>query len=148
MCEEVIVVNFIDFIYIGLPFAAWGISGCIKFLVNYAKYGNEAKNLIGYGGFPSTHTTVLSSVVFFTGFESGVNTPLFTLGLGSLVILIIDAHGLRRKVGQQAVMINKLCKNMGIEHEPLRERMGHTWLEIIGGLLIGSCIGYIAYLLR
>ncbi|MBQ7628906.1 MAG: divergent PAP2 family protein [Selenomonadaceae bacterium] len=56
--------------YILLPFAAWIVSGSLKFLVNFSKHGLlSAKKLIGYGGLPSTHTTIISSVVFLNGFS-------------------------------------------------------------------------------
>lgn len=131
--------------YILLPFLAWGIAGCCKFAVNTLRHGHEAKQLIGYGGFPSTHTTVLSSVVFFAGWQFGWQSPVFTLGLGALVILIIDAHGLRRKVGEQAAVLNRLQRKVDPEHVVLlRERMGHSWLEIGGGLALGAFLSWLA----
>lgn len=125
-------------IYIFMPFIAWVTAGGIKFAINFFRFGRQAKNMIGYGGFPSTHTTIMSSVVFLTGFKEGFCTPLFSLGLGALLILIIDAHGLRRKVGEQAKLLNMLQKE-----KTLRERMGHTWCEIMGGLVLGMILGYI-----
>ena len=134
--------------YIVLPFAAWVIAGCLKFAVNYLRHGGKARMMIGYGGFPSTHTTVLSSVVFLVGFSEGFCTPVFSLGLGALVILIIDAHGMRRKIGQQAEVINRLQHKLyGDDYEPLRERMGHSWFEICGGLAFGLLLGWIASVL-
>ena len=126
-------------IYIFMPFIAWVTAGCIKFAINFIRFGKQAKNMIGYGGFPSTHTTIMSSVVFLTGFKEGFCTPIFSLGLGALLILIIDAHGLRRKVGEQAKLLNMLQKE-----QTLRERMGHTWREIMGGLVLGIILGYVS----
>lgn len=123
-------------IYVLMPFLAWGTAGCMKFAINYMRFGRRAKEFIGYGGFPSTHTTIMSSVVFLTGFTKGFATPLFSLGLGALLVLVIDAHGLRRKVGEQAQVLNRLQKE-----KVLRERMGHSWLEIWGGLMLGFILG-------
>ena len=50
--------------YILLPFFAWVIAGGTKFLINTVRFGKDSRSLIGYGGFPSTHTTIISSVVF------------------------------------------------------------------------------------
>lgn len=131
--------------YILLPFIAWITAGSCKFLLNYLRHGREAGKLIGYGGFPSTHTTVLSSVVFLTGFQEGFYSPLFSFGLGTLLILIIDAHGLRNKVGLQAKIINQLQQKLyGNNVILLREHMGHSWLEIFGGLLLGIFLGWMA----
>ena len=129
-------------IYIFMPFLAWGVAGCLKFVINYLRFGRNAKTLIGYGGFPSTHTTILSSVVFLAGFKEGFATSVFSLGLGSLLILVIDAHGLRRKVGEQAKVLNRLQKDT-----ILRERMGHSFLEISGGLFLGALLAYIGMII-
>lgn len=129
-------------IYIFMPFLAWSVAGCLKFVINYLRFGRKAKSLIGYGGFPSTHTTIMSSVVFLAGFREGFATPLFSLGLGALLVLVIDAHGLRRKVGEHARILNHLQNEQN-----LRERMGHSWLEILGGLVLGGLLGYAGWLL-
>ena len=121
-----------------MPFIAWCVAGCLKFIINYMRFGRKAKSLIGYGGFPSTHTAIMSSVVFLIGFNNGFNTPLFSLGMGTLLILVIDAHGLRRKVGEHAKMLNQLQ-----DGTQLRERMGHSWGEILGGLALGILLAYV-----
>ena len=118
--------------YILLPFFAWVIAGGTKFLINTVRFGRDSRSLIGYGGFPSTHTTIISSVVFLTGFSYGFETPMFSMGLGILLLLVIDAHGLRNKVGEHARVINGLQDQV-----ILRERMGHSWYEIGGGIILG-----------
>lgn len=129
--------------YLLLPFIAWAISGCLKFIINYIKYGAKANQLIGYGGFPSTHTTIVSSVVFLIGLTEGFFTPLFSLGLAILLIIIIDAHGLRRHIGEQATVINQFNRRNNIKSFSLRERIGHRWIEILGGVLLGFILAYI-----
>ena len=123
--------------YILLPFVAWVVSGSIKFLINEIRYG-KGRELQGYGGLPSTHTSIISSAVFFYGFSEGFFTPTFTLGLSVMMLFIMDAHNLRRKIGTHAEVLNTLQDKV-----KLRERMGHTWLEISCGLILGAVIGYI-----
>lgn len=126
--------------YILLPFVAWIVSGSLKFLINALKSGSlqGGKKLIGYGGLPSTHTAIISSAVFFCGFSEGFFTPTFTLGLSVMMLFIMDAHNLRRKIGVHAEILNSLQSKIN-----LRERMGHTWLEIFCGLIVGATLGYI-----
>ncbi len=126
--------------YIIIPFFAWVIAGSLKFVINFLRFGKEAKKLIGYGGFPSTHTTILASVIFLIGFKEGVCTPIFSLGLGILLITVIDAHGLRNKIGEQAKALNRLQTEV-----LFRERMGHTWFEILGGVLLGMAVAFFVY---
>lgn len=126
--------------YFLLPFAAWIVSGTLKFFVNVARNGgfSNAKKLIGYGGLPSTHTAIISSAVFFYGFSEGFFNATFTLGLSVMMLFIMDAHNLRIKVGKHAEILNTLQDKV-----KLRERMGHTWLEIFCGLIVGMSLGYI-----
>ena len=125
-------------LYILMPFLAWLTAGATKFCINYLRFGRDAKNLIGYGGFPSTHTTIMSSLVFLVGFQEGFQTPIFSLGLGALLVLVIDAHGLRRKVGEHAAVLNRVQGET-----KLRERMGHSWVEIWGGLGLGYLLAWL-----
>ena len=127
--------------FVLLPFVSWISCGCLKFLINYVRAGFDyraAKKLIGYGGFPSTHTTITSSAVFAVGFEYGFNTSIFSLALAVLIVVIMDAHGLRRQVGFHAERLNALSNE-----SKLRERMGHTYFEISGGLILGFLLAYI-----
>lgn len=87
---------------------------------------------------PSTHATIIASVVFVNGFARGFLTPEFSLGLGVLLLFMMDAHGLRRKVGAHARLLNRLQRA-----EILRERMGHSLPEIFSGLILGAILGYI-----
>ena len=123
--------------YIIMPFLACIVAGVVKYSINYIRFGNKANKLIGYGGFPSTHTTIISSVVFLYGFSNGFENGIFSMGLGFLLITVIDAHGLRKKVGEQAKIINSITKNT-----KLREKMGHTWFEIFGGLCLGIILAF------
>ena len=43
------------------PFIGWLVSGCLKFAINYIRFGKDAKSRIGNGGFPSTHTTIMTT---------------------------------------------------------------------------------------
>ncbi|RKD22072.1 acid phosphatase [Ammoniphilus oxalaticus] len=131
----------VTWIYAVLPLIAWFCSGVLKFAINYARFGAEARERIGNGGFPSTHTTVVSSAVMLIGFKEGFNTPLFSLGLAFLMITIIDATGVRRAVGDHAQHLNRLIKPS--QQKKLRESQGHTKWEALGGLALGALLGYI-----
>ena len=101
----------------------------------------KAGSLIGYGGFPSTHTTIVSSVVFLIGLEA-TDFSVFGLGLAVLLVSIIDAHGMRQKIGEHSKILNSLQKN-----KLLREQMGHSWWEVFGGLLVGAILANLIFLI-
>lgn len=132
--------------YFLAPFIGWLVSGSCKFMINYIRYGKEAKQRIGNGGFPSTHTTVMTTTVMLIGFQDGFFTPIFGLGVAITYIVIIDATGLRRAVGLQAAALNQLQERKEGQHLH-RESMGHTRTEILGGLVLGTILGYLLFLI-
>jgi len=60
---------FQDYIYLITPFAAWLVAGVMKFIVNSIKAKKLAFGLIGYGGLPSNHSAIVSSMVFLIAFK-------------------------------------------------------------------------------
>jgi acid phosphatase family membrane protein YuiD len=59
---------------------------------------------------------------------------------------MIDANSLRQHVGRQAAAINRLATGAGDDgHRQLRERMGHTLVEIGGGIVTGILMGNLIY---
>jgi hypothetical protein len=118
----------------------WVINGSIKFAVNTLRSGKEALALIGYGGFPSTHTAMVAAALFYVGFHWGFNTPSFAALAALLWVVMNDAMHLRIQVGSQAAAINRLTKK---KKDRLRERMGHSKIEVLGGLVVGGVIGFL-----
>lgn len=123
--------------YALMPMLAWFVAGTLKFIVNYIRFSGQAVKLIGNGGFPSTHTTVMSSIVFLLGLGEGFSSPIFGLGVAVFMITIIDAMGIRRAVGKQATAINRYLMTQGEQQSLLRERQGHQPVEVLGGLVLG-----------
>jgi len=129
-------------LYFFAPIIGWVAAGSLKYFINYLKSGKEAKQLVGNGGFPSNHTTTITSVVSLIGCREGFDSPIFGLGIAVLMIIIFDATGLRRYVGHHATVLNTLTS---VEKSKLRERIGHSKVEVLGGLGLGSIIGVVLY---
>lgn len=133
-----------DIAYLVTPLITWITVGPIKFLINSAKAGKWAFNLVGNGGFPSNHSAVVSSMATLIALREGIGHPAFGVAVTLCFIVIIDANSLRQHVGKQAAAINRLAKEDG-GHTWLRERMGHTLVEIAGGLCTGIAIGHLVH---
>ena len=129
--------------YVLTPFLAWLVAGSLKFVINSIKAGRPAFGLIGYGGLPSNHSAIVSSMVALIGFREGINDPAFGVALTVAFIVMLDASSLRKQVGKQAAVINRLAEEGAV----LRERMGHTSLEIAAGVFVGCVVGYAVSLL-
>jgi acid phosphatase family membrane protein YuiD len=131
-----------DIAYLVTPLITWVTVGPIKFLINSARTRRWAFGLVGNGGFPSNHSAVVSSMATLIALREGIGAPAFGVAVTLAFIVIIDANSLRQHVGKQAAAINRLAGEEG-GHKRLRERMGHTIVEICGGLCTGIALGFI-----
>lgn len=132
-----------DLSYVITPFFAWLVAGCTKFAINTIRARRLAFDLIGYGGMPSNHSSIVSSAAAIIAFKEGLQHPALVVALALAFIVLLDANSLRQKVGQHAEAINKL--NDGKDIKPLRERMGHSRLEILAGVVTGTVSAYIVH---
>jgi acid phosphatase family membrane protein YuiD len=135
-----------DIAYLVTPLLTWITVGPIKFLINSVRARKWAFNLVGNGGFPSNHSAVVSSMATLIALREGIGHPAFGVAVTLCFIVVIDANSLRQHVGRQAAAINRLADGRP-GHHWLRERMGHTVVEICGGLATGIAIGHLVHAL-
>ncbi|MCW8888060.1 MAG: divergent PAP2 family protein [Gammaproteobacteria bacterium] len=133
----------IDTAYLLTPFLAWLVAGITKFLINSIRAKSLAFEQIGYGGLPSNHSAIVSSMLFLIALRDGITNPAFGIAITIAFIVMLDASSLRRKVGQQAELINRLMKKSGEDFKPLRERIGHTPVEISAGVAVGFVVAWL-----
>jgi len=132
-----------DITYAVTPFLAWLTAGCLKFLINSVKARRWAFGQIGYGGLPSNHSAIVASTAALIALREGIGHPAFGVAVTLAFIVMMDASSLRRQVGRQAAVINRIASTMPQEELPLlREMMGHTGLEIVAGVLTGIAVSY------
>ena len=74
----------------------------------------------------------------------GIDHPAFGVAVTLAFIVMIDANSLRQHVGRQAAAINRLASGAA-SHKTLRERMGHTLVEIGGGIVTGIGMGFLIH---
>jgi acid phosphatase family membrane protein YuiD len=135
-----------DFTYLLTPVLTWLVVGPIKFLINSARQRRWAFNLVGNGGFPSNHSATVTSMATLIALREGIGHPAFGVAVTLCFIVMIDANSLRQHVGRQAAAINRLAAAAGENgHVTLRERMGHTLVEIGGGIVTGILMGHLVY---
>lgn len=125
-----------DFSYALTPFLAWLTAGALKFTINSIKAGQLAFRLIGYGGLPSNHSAIVSSMAALIALKEGIGHPAFGVAITVAFIVILDASSLRGQIGKHALAINRLSAG-NKEHAALRERIGHSRLEILAGVVVG-----------
>jgi acid phosphatase family membrane protein YuiD len=119
------------------PALAWFVAGVMKFCINSIRARQLAFGLIGYGGLPSNHSAIVSSTAALIALKEGIGHPAFGVAITLAFIVMLDANSLRQQIGRHAVAINRFAT---ADHPPLRERMGHTQLEIAAGILVGIAV--------
>jgi hypothetical protein len=117
------------------PFVAWLVAGSTKFVINSCKAKQLAFGQIGYGGLPSNHSAIVSSAAAMVAIREGIGHPAFGIAVALAFIVMLDAGSLRRQVGKHAEILNRI--DNANKKAPLRERLGHTQLEIAAGILVG-----------
>lgn len=106
------------------------------------------------GGMPSSHSAMVAALTTGVGLTEGVGSPLFAASAVFALIVMYDATGVRHSSGQQARLLNELVDELravvreGFAPLPLRVLLGHTYLEVLAGILIGIGAGFIAFGMR
>ncbi len=105
--------------------------------------------ILDTGGMPSSHTAVVTTLTAGVAVYQGISSPLFGISLIISLYFIFEATGLRQEVGNQARVLNEILAKVRDEHhfntDELRELVGHTWAEVIGGFALGLFVALILY---
>ena len=131
---------------------AWFLAQVIKIPLDflYSRRWNWAL-LLSVGGMPSSHSALLTSATLAAGLYYGFDSPLFALGLAITMVVTYDAAGVRRQAGIHAQRINvlfdELLRGHMFDQNELREVLGHTPLEVTGGVLFGIVVATLMWLL-
>lgn len=130
-----------EYAYLVTPLLAWLVAGILKFTINSFKARQLAFGLIGYGGLPSNHSSIVSSTTALIALREGIGHPAFGVALTLSFIVVLDANSLRQQIGKQAAAINRL-NGPSTGHPPLRERMGHSRIEVAAGIATGIAVAW------
>lgn len=87
------------------------------------------------GGMPSTHSAFVTSLLIVVWQHAGAESVAFAIALVIAVLFWYDAMVSRREIGEQAKVLNQLQQLI-----VLKERLGHSFLEVIGGIVFGTVV--------
>jgi acid phosphatase family membrane protein YuiD len=103
------------------------------------------------GGMPSSHSALMVSGTLAVGLYHGFDDPLFAIAVAITMIVVHDAAGVRRQAGMHAERINLLFEELFKGHiwdeKELKEVIGHTPLEVVGGILLGLLVATVQWLI-
>jgi uncharacterized protein len=108
--------------------------------------------LFSTGGMPSSHSAVVTAAAVGVGHYAGFDTPLFGLAFAIATVVIYDATNIRRQAGFHAQQINRIIKELFTgevkpveEFKELREVLGHSPAEALGGIILGILVNIVIW---
>ena len=105
------------------------------------------------GGMPSSHTAMVTALALSVGLQERFSSTIFAVTLALAVIVIYDAANVRYYSGQNIKVTQQLVKDVQEElntefTDPiykikLKDVLGHKWLEVIAGGILGAFIAIV-----
>ncbi len=132
-----------------IPICSWAIAQVMKvIIILIRKKQLDLRFLVVSGGMPSAHSAFVTALAASVALIEGLGSTAFGISAIFALVVIYDAAGVRRSVGQQSVILNRIIRELKdrrpvteLGHD-LREFVGHTQLQVIIGVLIGIVIAW------
>ena len=150
---------------INVGVTSWFSAQLIKTILTFFRFREvRLERMFGAGGMPSSHSALVCSMTVGMAKLVGFDSPLFGVTFAFAMVVMYDAMGVRRAAGEQAKVLNRIIfsrvfdlLNEEIDEDfgeregeerpdgapdqkELKEYLGHTPLEVLGGMLLGVLI--------
>ena len=138
------------------PIIGWATAQILKTFINFLLTKEfNAERLIGSGGMPSSHSATVISLMYATAYCKGISGFEFPMATTLAIIVMYDAMNVRMETGKQAIILNLFLKNEEINRMLkeadradwakiiLKEYVGHTPTQVLGGIVVGIVVGYL-----
>lgn len=101
--------------------------------------------LFATGGMPSSHSSTVLAMATTVGLIDGFASTNYAIAVCFATVVMFDAAGLRRNASKQAMVLNRMIKQLlSPESETgkvqLKEFLGHTPTEVLVGALLGIAV--------
>ncbi len=107
------------------------------------------------GGMPSSHTALVTALALSVGLQERFSSTIFAVTCALAVIVIYDAANVRYYSGQNIKVTQQLVKdvqeNLHTEFQSpiyqikLKDVLGHKWMEVFGGLVLGIVVALVFF---
>ena len=129
-------------------FLSWFLSQLIKVVRGATQEKRfNFRWLFDTGGMPSAHSATVASLSTVTGLYYGFDAVIFMIVVIFSIITMFDAAGVRRNVGRQAIILNKMLKDVyekgEVGERRVKELLGHTPVEVFAGAFLGIIIAFL-----
>jgi len=125
-------------VLLAVIFAGFGVQ-LLKLIIFWFKHKSLHWNdLIVTGGMPSSHSAFVIALSTIIYLEEGISTA-FAISLVLALIVLRDAFGVRRSVGEEGLVINQIIRKLKIKTKT-HFAMGHTPAQVTVGSILGFII--------
>ena len=116
-----------------IPLFVMVLCECAKVSIEWLKTGEWHRRLFRHGGMPSSHSAFVTSLLIIVERKTGLESVEFAIAVIFACIVWYDAIAVRGELDKQAKALN-LLQSVQI----LAEDIGHSFLEVVGGILFGA----------
>lgn len=131
-------------------FAGFATAQLVKFILTFVFMKKiDFRKFFENGGMPSSHTATVCALTISLGKVYGTKDPVFAISVILMMVVIIDAMGVRRATGENAKVLNKIAHDLFEEKttqylaKDLKEYIGHKPFEVLVGAVIGVIIPFL-----
>ena len=132
-----------------LSACSWAIAQVLKFFISAITNRKfEVQYLLTGGGMPSSHSSFVCTCATCAAILTGLDSVTFAISVVLALIVMYDAANVRKETGEQAKVLNYIMENWDSQKpelfaEELKELIGHTWLQVGAGLVLGILVGVV-----
>lgn len=123
----------------------------LKTVVYYYRTGKwDFHWVIASGGFPSSHSSTVTALSLSIGIQEGFDSAIFAVTTIFSFIVMYDACHVRYYSGKNIELTQQLVKDLRemtglpfddpIYQEKLKNVLGHKFVEVIGGFVVGLAV--------
>ena len=118
-----------------IPLIVMVLTEIMKGIVEGMRTGRWHEGIFHAGGMPSSHSAFVTSLLIIIWYKLGPESTEFAIAFVFSCIVWYDAMSVRRTVGQQAEVLNRL------QHwQHFSERVGHSFRQVIVGIAFGAIV--------
>ncbi len=132
-----------------IPLCSWAIAQTLKvIIILIQKKQLDLGYFVSSGGMPSSHSAFVGALATSVALVEGLGSVAFGITAAFALVVIYDSAGVRRSVGQQSAVLNRIIKEIRARRpavewgRDLREFVGHTQLQVIIGVLLGIAVSW------
>ena len=123
----------------------------LKTVVYYYRTGKwDFHWVIASGGFPSSHSSTVTALSLSIGIQEGFDSAIFAVTTIFSFIVMYDTCHVRYYSGKNIELTQQLVKDLRemtglhfddpIYQEKLKNVLGHKFVEVIGGFVVGLAV--------